>query len=108
MTGGTTLGKAVRGAAIAVLLSASLLIAPAAGADTVDVILDLVLQSLDPSLVEAKHLLKCAIDQGGLNSKTLQVCGGGMAKAEAYLASDSTAQTVVAVGIAASKKQWGK
>lgn len=110
MTGCWALGKAVRGAAIAALLSASLLIAPAARADTLDVILDLVLQSLDPSLVEAKKLLKCAIGQGGLNDKTLQVCGGGLAKAkaDAYLASDSTAQTVVTVGIAASNKQWGK
>ena len=99
-----------RHAAITVGLCALMLAAPAARADVMDTIRDLVLQSVDPDLFNAKQLLKCAIGQGALNDKTLQVCGGALAKAKAdgYLASHSTAQTVVTVGIAASKKQWGK
>jgi len=103
--------EVARRAVVAAGLSALLLAAPpAARADTLDTILDLVLQSIDPSLLDAKQLLKCAIGQGGMNEKTLQVCGGGVAKAQAdaFLVSDSTAQTVVTVGIAASKQQWGK
>jgi len=98
---------AVLAAGLAALLLAA---PPVARADALDTILDLVLQSIDPSLLDAKQLLKCAIGQGGLNEKALQVCGGGVAKAQAdaYLASDSTAQTVVAAGVAASKRQWGK
>ncbi len=102
---------AARRALLAAGVAAAALAAPsAARADTLDTILDLVLQSIDPNLVEAKKLLKCAIGQGGLTDKALQVCGGGLAKeqADAYLASDSTAQTAVALGVAASKKQWGK
>ena len=97
-------------ATITVGLCALMLAAPAARGDVTDTILDLVLQSVDPDLFNAKQLLKCAIGQGALNDKTLQVCGGALAKAKAdgYLASHSTAQTVVTVGIAASKKQWGK
>ncbi len=109
--GGThRIAAAVRRAILAGGVCALLLGPGAARADTLDAILDLVLQSVDPSLVDAKKMLKCAIGQGGLNDKTLQVCGGGLAKAkaDAYLESDSTAQTVVTVGIAASKKQWGK
>lgn len=82
----------------------------AARADTLDTILDLVLNSIDPSLVEAKALLKCAIAHDGLTTATLKVCGGNVAKdkADSYLQPGSTAQTVVTVGLAASKKQWGK
>ena len=94
-----------RHAAITVGLCALMLAAPAARADVTDTILDLVLQSVDPDLFNAKQLLKCAIGQGALNDKTLQVCGGGLvkAKADGYLASHSTAQTVVTVGFAALK-----
>lgn len=97
-------------AAMTAGLCALMLAAPAARADVMDTILDLVLQSVDPSLVDAKQLLKCAIGHGALDDKTLEVCGGGLAKAKAdgYLASHSSARTVVTVGIAASKKQWGK
>ena len=82
----------------------------AARAGVVDTVLDLVLISIDPSLVEAKSLLKCAIAHDGLTAATIETCGGGVAKdkAQIYLQPGSTAQTVVTVGLAASKKQWGK
>lgn len=85
-------------------------VAAVARADTLDTVLDLALKTIDPSLAEAKGLLKCAIAKGGLTADTLKTCGGSAAqdKADDYLKSDSTAQTIVNVALAASKKQWAK